>query len=132
MVTIVKLQNNVEVIGTVVETTENHIMMEDPFTINYVFSERSERPVIGLLRYLPFAEERVIRFPKSFILNAVLARKSMSNYYSAVLSTYEKEIDETIDIELDKITDYETSTQDNTAELMTAIMERLKTNNTLH
>lgn len=132
MVTIVKLQNNVEVIGSVIETTENHIMMEDPFTINYVFSPRSDRPVIGLLRYLPFAEERVIRFPKSFILNVALARKSMTNYYSAVLATHEKEIDDTIDSELDRITDIESATQDTTTDLMAAMIERMKTNNTMH
>jgi len=132
MVTIVKLKNNVEVIGTVKETTDNHIMIEDPFSINYMFSPRSERPIVGLLRYMPFAEERILAFPKAFILNAVLARRSMANYYSVILATHQKEIDETIDMELDRITYTEENPQENTAEVLAAMMDRLKTNNNMH
>jgi hypothetical protein len=132
MVTIVKLKNNVEVIGTVKETTENHIMIEDPFSINYMFSPRSERPVVGLLRYMPFAEERILAFPKAFIINTVLARRAMANYYSVILSTHQKEIDETVDMELDRITYTEDAPQENTAEILAAMIDRLKTNNNMH
>ena len=107
MVKIIKLQNNSEIIGTVVGDYSDMMVINNPFTINYMFSPKSQRPVIGLLRYLPFAEQREISFPINSILNVVDARLSMSDYYMAVLKTHEADIDVSIDRELTEITEME-------------------------
>lgn len=132
MIKIVKLQNNSEIIGHVIHEDEKDVLIEDPFTINYIFSPRSERPVIGLLRYMPFAESRTISFQKSNVIASLAARKSMANYYEAVLQTYIKEVDESIDVELESIAELEENQNDTTTDVLTAMMERLNPNNSMH
>ena len=124
MVSIVKLNNNVEVIGKVVQETHEFVVVEDPFTINYMFSPKSEKPVIGLLRYMPFAESRRIKFGIPQVLNLESARNSMAGYYKSVLQSYVEEIDKSIDNELESISELN-NTDVNSAEMMAAFMERI-------
>jgi len=134
MVKIIKLQNNSEIIGTMVEDHPAVVVIDNPFTINYMFSPKSERPVIGLLRYLPFAEQREISFQRDSILNMVDARASMSDYYSVVLKTYKADIDDNIDRELNEITELENAESElhDATDMMTAILEKLNPNNSVH
>lgn len=132
MIKIVKLQNNSEIIGHVIHEDDRGVLIEDPFTINYIFSPRSERPVIGLLRYMPFAESRTISFQKDNVIASLAARKSMANYYEAVLQSYIKEVDESIDLELESIAELEDSQNDTNTDVLTAMMERLNPNNSMH
>ncbi len=134
MVKIVKLQNNVEIIGNIDLVDGEKVVVENPFSINYMISPRSERPIVGLLRYMPFAENREIEFKMSDVLHVVDARQSMSNYYSAVLANHIGEIDDTIDRELEQVAEIESSTH-NTEEptdLLSAMLERINSNNNLH
>ena len=134
-VKIIKLQNNTEIIGTTIVVDEEHVEISDPFTINYMFSPKSERPIIGLLRYLPFADEHKIKFQKSSILNIVNARDSMSSYYKVVLTNHVNDVDKSIDDELNYVSDLETKS--NTAEaeaseLLAAMLENISSKNNLH
>ena len=128
MIKIVKLQNNSEIIGHVIHEDDKDVLIEDPFSINYIFSPRSERPVIGLLRYMPFAESRTISFQKNNVITSLAARKSMANYYEAVLHSYIKEIDESIDHELESIAELEDSRDETNTEMFAAMLERLNSN----
>jgi len=134
MVKIIKLQNNSEIIGTMVGDYLGEVIMSNPFTINYMFSPKSQRPVIGLLRYLPFAEQRDISFDRDSILNVVDARSSMSNYYSAVLRSHETDIDGIIDRELNEITEMENADNElhNATDVLSAMLEKMNPNNNLH
>lgn len=134
MVKIIKLQNNSEIIGTVVGDYSDMMVINNPFTINYIFSPKSQRPVIGLLRYLPFAEQREISFPRESILNVVDARTSMSEYYIAVLKSHETDIDPSIDRELTEITEMENADSElhNATDVLSAMLEKLNPNNNLH
>lgn len=134
MVKIIKLQNNSEIIGTMVGDYSDMIVINNPFTINYIFSPKSQRPIIGLLRYLPFAEQREISFQKECILNVVDARASMSDYYCAVLKTHETDIDESVDRELNQITELENADSDlhDATDVLSAMLEKLNPNNNLH
>lgn len=134
MVKIIKLQNNSEIIGTLVGDHSDEVVIDNPFTINYIFSPRSQRPVIGLLRYLPFAEQREISFNKDFILNVVDARASMSDYYCAVLKTHNMDIDESVDRELNQITEMENAESElhDATDVLSAMLEKLNPNNNLH
>lgn len=134
MVKIVKLHNNVEIIGNIDMIEGDKVVVDNPFTINYMVSPRSERPIVGLLRYMPFAEHREIEFRMSDVLHVVDARKSMSNYYTAVLTTHMNEIDDTVDRELEQVAELEASEQntDEHSDLLSAMLERINSNNNLH
>jgi len=132
MVKIIKLQNNVEIIGTFAHETNNEVIVENPFTINYIFSPSNDRPIIGLLRYMPFADKRQIIFNKDHLLHIMDARPSMSNYYTSTLQSYVSEVDDSIDIELDSIVEQDELEQESSAELLAAMLERMNPNNKMH
>lgn len=132
MVKIIKLQNNTEIIGTFAHETNNEVIVDNPFTINYMFSATNDRPIIGLLRYMPFADKRQVIFNKDHILHVMDARASMANYYTVTLQSYLDDVDGSIDNELDTIADLETQESESTADLMTAILERMNPNNNMH
>ncbi len=134
MAKIVKLQNNTEIIGNLYSIDDTTVTIQDPFTINYIFSPKSDRPIIGLLRYMPFAGSYEITFNKADILHMVDARSSMTNYYEVILSNHLESIDSTIDHELDHIVEMEMVEQqsDDATDLMSAILERMNPNNNLH
>jgi hypothetical protein len=132
MVKIIKLLNNAEIIGTVAHETTNELIIDNPFTINYLFSATNDRPIIGLLRYMPFADKRQIQFSKNNILHTMDARASMANYYTTTLQAYVSEVDESIDTELDAMVELDTQQeQDHSAEMLHAMLERL-TNKNMH
>jgi len=134
MVKIIKLQNNSEIIGTLVGDYSDMMVINNPFTINYMFSPKNQRPIIGLLRYLPFAEQREISFQKESILNVVDARFSMADYYLAVLKSHETDIDDSIDRELIEITDMENTDNElhDATDIMSAMLEKMNPNNNVH
>lgn len=135
MVKIVKLQNNVEIIGNINTVDSEKVIIDNPFTINYMLSPRSDRPVVGLLRYLPFAEHRDVEFKMSDVLHVVDARQPMSRYYNAVLANHLNDIDETIDHELNQIADIESDAQSVETvpdDALTAMFERMNSNKNIH
>ena len=132
MVKIIKLQNNSEIIGTVAHETNNEVIVDNPFTINYMFSSSNDRPIIGLLRYMPFADKRQIAFSKDHVLHIMDARVSMSSYYTSTLETYINEVDESIDDELDTIVKLDALEQESSADMLAAMLEKLNPNNKMH
>lgn len=132
MVKIIKLQNNAEIIGTVAHETNNEVIVDNPFTINYMFSSSNDRPIIGLLRYMPFADKRQIAFSKDHVLHIMDARVSMSSYYTSTLETYINEVDESIDDELDAIVKLDALEQESSADMLAAMLEKLNPNNKMH
>jgi hypothetical protein len=132
MVKIIKLQNNAEIIGTVAHETNNEVIVDNPFTINYMFSSSNDRPIIGLLRYMPFADKRQIAFSKEHVLHIMDARVSMSSYYTSTLETYINEVDESIDDELDTIVKLDSLEQESSADMLAAMLEKLNPNNKMH
>ena len=132
MIKIIKLHNNTEIIGELINEDNTYIYIDNPFTINYMFSPKSERPIIGLLRYIPFAEQRDIRFHKDDVMHYLTARKSMASYYHVTLITHEKEVDESIDNELESIADLEMMDQDTSTDMLAAMLEQLNPNKSIH
>jgi len=132
MIKIIKLHNNSEIIGHVLQENNNYVVVDNPFTINYVFSPKSDRPVIGLMRYMAFAEQRQVSFDKHDIIAMLDSRKSMANYYTAVLQSYISEIDESIDAELESIAELENNQEETGTDMLSAMLERLNPNNSMH
>ena len=132
MVKIIKLQNNCEIIGSMVEDNEDNVVIDNPFSINYMFTATSDRPIIGLLRYMPFAEERQMSFQKSGIINIANARASMSSYYDVILDSHLSDIDDHVDNELQGIADSELEDDNNNSDTLQAILEKMNPNNRMH
>lgn len=133
MVKIIKLQNNCEIIGSMVEDNNDNVVIDNPFTINYMFTATSDRPIIGLLRYMPFAEERQMTFQKSGIINIANARASMSSYYDVILDSHLSDIDDYVDTELQGVADSDLGDEDNNnSDTLQAILEKMNTNDRMH
>ena len=134
MVKIVKLHNNVEIIGNINMTSGEKIVVDDPFSINYMLSPRSDRPIVGLLRYMPFADKHKVEIKMSDVLHVADARSSMCSYYTAVLANHVNDIDQTIDRELDHIAELELNSQkvEEPADILSVMLERINPNNNIH
>lgn len=132
MVKIIKLQNNCEIIGSMVEDNKDNVVIDNPFSINYMFTATSDRPIIGLLRYMPFAEERQMSFQKYGIINIANARASMSSYYDVILDSHLSDIDDHVDNELQGIADSELEDDNNNSDTLQAILEKMNPNNRMH
>lgn len=103
MIKIIKLVNDHEIIGEVISEGSDHLVLGQPFSIHYMMSARSDKPIIGLLRYMPFAKDRELSFKHRDIINSVEARESMISYYTQIVQDYINYIDDGIDRELEQV-----------------------------
>ena len=101
MLTILKLNNGNEVIGTVEGCDEYCVILRDPMHINYRLTAVQPTPMVSVTRYMPFSEDNTIfKFDRSVILHEAKPRKSMEEYYEYALNTHYENIDGIIDTEL--------------------------------
>lgn len=135
MIKIIKLVNDHEIIGEVVAESSDHIVVNQPFSIHYMMSQRTDRPIIGLLRYMPFAKSRELSFKSRDIINSVEARDSMAGYYSHVVNNHIKYVDDNIDQELEQVAAEEQATEEQAemtpAELMASLLSKFN-NDKMH
>jgi len=135
MTKIIKLVNDHEIIGDLIHESENDVILDNPFSIHYMTSSRSDRPIIGLLRYMPFADRRDICFKKRDIINYLDARKSMAGYYKTVVENHVKYVDENIDNELESVADEEAAAlnqqEPSPSEMMASLLNKI-TNGKMH
>ncbi len=133
MIKIIKLVNDHEIIGEVISEGSDYLILGQPFSIHYMMSSRSEKPVIGLLRYMPFAKDRELSFKSRDIINSVEARESMIRYYSHVVQNYIKYVDTGMDKELEQVVAEEEAedTKMTPSELMADLLSRIN-NDKMH
>jgi hypothetical protein len=135
MTKIIKLVNDHEIIGDLIHETEDDVILDNPFSIHYMTSSRSDRPIIGLLRYMPFADRRDIAFKRRDIINYLDARKSMAGYYKTVVENHIKYVDENIDNELESVADEEAAAlnqqEPSPSEMMASLLNKI-TNGKMH
>ena len=134
MTKIIKLVNDHEIIGDLIHESDDDVILDNPFSIHYMTSSRSDRPIIGLLRYMPFADRRDIAFKKRDIINYLDARKSMAGYYKTVVDNYIKYVDDNIDNELESVADEESAQnqqEPSPAEMMASLLNKI-TNGKMH
>jgi hypothetical protein len=135
MTKIIKLVNDHEIIGDLIHESEDDVILDNPFSIHYMTSSRSDRPIIGLLRYMPFADRRDIAFKKRDIINYLDARKSMAGYYKTVVENHIKYVDENIDNELESVADEEAAAlnqqEPSPSEMMASLLNKI-TNGKMH
>jgi hypothetical protein len=135
MIKIIKLVNDHEIIGEVIDEASDHIVIGQPFSIHYMMSPKTDRPIIGLLRYMPFAKQRELSFKSRDIINSVEARDSMAGYYQTVVKNHVKYVDDNIDQELEQVAAEESADEEqadmSTSELMTTLLNNFN-NDKMH
>ncbi len=129
MTKIIKLVNDHEIIGDLIHESDEDVVLDNPFSIHYMTSSNSDRPIIGLLRYMPFADRRDIGFKRRDIINYMDARKSMIGYYKTVVENYVKYVDENIDNELESVAEEEIAAQNqqepSPSEMMASLLSKI-------
>lgn len=110
MITILKLNSGIEVVGKQEVENNESIILSKPLQINYRYYQGS-MPSVSFVRYIMFAQSEDIIFNKRDVINRVVARLSFANYYENVVdqyySTLEKVIDRELAVETDTPSPYE-------------------------
>lgn len=127
MIKIIKLINGVEIIGTVLGETKRLVEINNPVQINYKNLD-SAIPAVSLTRYLQFSKNKICIFEKTNIMNIVEPLEGFVSYYKTALNHFETEIDQTVNLELKRVSESE---QDEN-ERYIAVLERLSTNQLLN
>ena len=126
MITIIKLNNGIEIVGKLVDSYKDIISIEKPLQINYRYFIGAT-PSVSFVRYVMFSKSDIIMFNRSDIINTVDARDSFANYYHTVVDYYFDELEKQIDAEFESLIDSEST---NKEQQMKRILEMMPTDDT--
>jgi hypothetical protein len=110
-ISLIKLKNGVEIIGSIVKMNEQ-IFLENPMQINYKQTDSSSSPVISLTKYCPFSSESLFNFDKNFVLHVTPIKKSVEYYYLQALDYYKNVAEKYIDQEFTQAANKDLTEQD--------------------
>jgi len=127
---LVKLTNGTEIIGKVVHQSKSGITLEDPIQINYR-NTNFAMPSVSAMRYLQFANTRVVHFEPKDFLHIVGIIVGMERFYKYSLSNFVKNVDRAIDEELGSEA-YDEPTDGDKSKQYKAFLERITTDSPLN
>jgi hypothetical protein len=130
MVSIIKLTNGTEVIGSVLEENKQMLVIDNPLQINYITRSPADPPIISLHRYIPFSNKTIISFKQEHVLGKVEPLHNMVSYYNTSLKNIQLHIDPAIDNELASASDVKELSDESLARL--AVVEKHVTKATLN
>lgn len=99
MVTIIKLNNGLEIAGVYEFENNDVLVLKKPLQINYRYFV-GPSPSISFIRYIMFAESHNIAFRKEHITSQTKARQTFVSVYEHHSSYYYDEHEKIIDSEL--------------------------------
>jgi hypothetical protein len=123
-IVLLKLRNSNEVIGDAVHVDDDVVELQDPFIINYRFIAGQPMPSISLSRYIPFSAEHQHVFPSKEVMHVTVPSKAFELYYKKALQYCKEVVDETIDTELQEVTEKTMNSRSNMMDVYQAILER--------
>lgn len=126
MVTIIKLNNAIEIVGELVDSYKDIVTIAKPLQINYRYF-MGATPSVSFVRYMMFSKTNVITFHRDTIVNEVEARESFANYYNDVVDYYFDELEKLIDAEFESLIESSNSNQEQS---MRKILEMMPTDDT--
>lgn len=100
MISLIKLKNGVEIIGSIKQLQEDNITIEEPIQINYKPVDYSPMPVVSFSRYCPLSSEDVFKFDMDYVLHVTPVRKEMEEYYLQSVVYYKEVISKKISDEI--------------------------------
>jgi len=126
MITLIKLNNGIEIVGKLVDSYKDIISIEKPLQINYRYFIGAT-PSVSFVRYVMFSKSNTIVFNRSDIVNTVEVRDSFASYYYTVVDYYFDELEKQIDAEFESLIDSEST---NKEQQMKRILEMMPTDDT--
>lgn len=125
MVSLIKLTNGTEVVGTIKNDSNSHVLVSNPLQLNYYIKAPGHPPSVSIQRYIPFADSKEIEFKREHIIAVVKPKDGMTNYYNNALRQIEYHVDKMIENELIAAAkDDEPSEEE--LEVAVAMLERMK------
>lgn len=142
MIRIIKLASGQELIGKIVEQTNNQVVMEDVIQINYK-STSAPMPAIAFSKYFPLSSDTQVSFPVEQITHVANPRESFIKYYHVLINGILKDLGSTMDEELDAVTKRDMillksqdvvneEPEEALAAITTALLENMTSNTTMH
>ena len=93
MISLLKLVNGTEVIGSIVGDDGYALVVDDPLTVCYLQKTAAAAPMIFLQRYSPLSASTSTFFKKEHIMNVMIPLKSMEKYYEQSLKNIALHVD---------------------------------------
>jgi hypothetical protein len=124
MIAILKLINNVEVVGEVEVETTNEIILKHPLQVNYRYYIGA-MPSVSFVKYSMFSESDSISFSRDHIINQMTARPSFAKFYEHSIQQYCIDSKDTVDEELLSVVKSEQMVDSSKQEFFTTILESM-------
>lgn len=126
MVSLIKLTNGTEIVGTILKEDEHSYKINNPLQINYYYTKANGlTPSVALQRYMPFSAHEDISFKKEHIATVTEPVKGMNEYYSSVLNNIKITIDTSIVADLADASESMAAGAEHEKEMYMAILERM-------
>lgn len=100
MITIIKLNTGIEVVGKLDYESNDFLVLSQPLQINYRYFV-GPSPSVSFVRYIMFGDSQNVTFQKQHIITKVNARESFKDVYVYHAKYYYDEHEKIIDAELD-------------------------------
>lgn len=98
-ITLIKLLDGSEIIGTVVQNTSSYIVIDKPLMLHYRFYVGGV-PTVSFSRFMMFATSGSFTIQQTQVITLATARKAFADYYLECVEEYYSSIEESIDAEL--------------------------------
>lgn len=121
MVVLLKLINNIEVVGEVEVETSNMIVLKNPLQINYRYYIGS-MPSVSFVKYSMFADSDTATFQHSHVISKHQAREAFVKFYYHSVQNYS--VTQNVDDELKSIVEKEQA-EDNKQEFFKNVLENM-------
>ncbi len=99
MITIIKLNNGLEIVGMKDYENSEILVLKKPLQINYKYFV-GPSPSVSFVRYIMFSDTHEIYFQKSHIISSTKARNSFISVYEHYSEYYYGDHEKLIDSEL--------------------------------
>lgn len=100
MISIIRLIDGTEIVGSIVSQTKEHCEVKDPLQINYRQQGADSLPAVYMHRYVPFACANTYTFKQEHVINILTPLSNLEKYYNAVLKSIKNGLDDAMNKEL--------------------------------
>lgn len=126
MVSLIKLTNGTEIVGTILKEDEHNYKVNNPLQINYYYTKANNiTPSVALQRYMPFSANEDINFKKEHVAAVTEPIKGMNEYYTSVLNNIKVNVDTGIVADLVDASESMAYNAEHDQEMYLAILERM-------
>lgn len=93
MISIIKFTNGIEIVGDVVDISNDLLSVKDPLQINYLPHVINNIPSIHFHRFNPFSIQAIHQFRHFHVLSYNKPLPGLEKYYNAMLKKIQNHVD---------------------------------------